>query len=167
MGRFYNGDINGKFWYGIQASNDALHFGANEFCMSIFHVCDCATANATEDSFCKSCFNSLDEHMFAVAQEGIEDDKTWFDARTNRYELEDCDQVETCLQELEDEVGHYISSYSTDERFDYDLSKEDWKSIDTLPKWEQQLIARLCFGRQILACIKSIGSCSFLADCDN
>ena len=27
MGRYYNGDIEGKFWFGIQASNDADNFG--------------------------------------------------------------------------------------------------------------------------------------------
>ncbi len=27
MGRFYNGDIEGKFWFGVQSSNDADFFG--------------------------------------------------------------------------------------------------------------------------------------------
>ena len=27
MGRYYNGDIEGKFWFGVQASNDANFFG--------------------------------------------------------------------------------------------------------------------------------------------
>lgn len=27
MGRYYNGDINGKFWFAIQASDDASFFG--------------------------------------------------------------------------------------------------------------------------------------------
>lgn len=27
MGRFYRGDIEGKFWFGVQSSNDADHFG--------------------------------------------------------------------------------------------------------------------------------------------
>ena len=26
MGRYYNGDINGKFWFGVQSSNDASFF---------------------------------------------------------------------------------------------------------------------------------------------
>ena len=30
MGRHYDGDISGKFWFGIQSSNDAVHFGAEE-----------------------------------------------------------------------------------------------------------------------------------------
>ena len=28
MGRYYNGDIEGKFWFGIQSSDDAEYFGA-------------------------------------------------------------------------------------------------------------------------------------------
>ena len=28
MGRYYNGDIEGKFWFGLQSSDDAEYFGA-------------------------------------------------------------------------------------------------------------------------------------------
>ncbi len=28
MGRYYSGDIEGKFWFGVQSSDDAEHFGA-------------------------------------------------------------------------------------------------------------------------------------------
>jgi len=28
MGRYYNGDIDGKFWFGVQSSDDAEQFGA-------------------------------------------------------------------------------------------------------------------------------------------
>lgn len=30
MGRYYSGDINGKFWFAIQSSDDALFFGGEE-----------------------------------------------------------------------------------------------------------------------------------------
>lgn len=30
MGRYYSGDIEGKFWFGVQSSDDALNFGAEE-----------------------------------------------------------------------------------------------------------------------------------------
>lgn len=30
MGRYYNGDIEGKFWFGVQSSTDAEFFGAHE-----------------------------------------------------------------------------------------------------------------------------------------
>lgn len=31
MGRYYNGDIEGKFWFGVQDSLDAQYFGGNYF----------------------------------------------------------------------------------------------------------------------------------------
>jgi len=31
MGRYYNGDIDGKFWFGLQSSYDAEHFGGNHY----------------------------------------------------------------------------------------------------------------------------------------
>ena len=30
MGRYYSGDIEGKFWFGVQASDDAGFFGGDE-----------------------------------------------------------------------------------------------------------------------------------------
>jgi DNA-directed RNA polymerase subunit N (RpoN/RPB10) len=30
MGRYYNGDIEGKFWFAVQSSDDAEQFGARE-----------------------------------------------------------------------------------------------------------------------------------------
>lgn len=30
MGRYYSGDINGKFWFGVQSSDDASFFGGTE-----------------------------------------------------------------------------------------------------------------------------------------
>jgi len=37
MGRYYRGSINGKFWFGVQASDDGLFFGLNEFDSNIIH----------------------------------------------------------------------------------------------------------------------------------
>ncbi|NBW18280.1 MAG: hypothetical protein EBR82_60935 [Caulobacteraceae bacterium] len=31
MGRYYRGDIEGKFWFGVQSSNDASFFGGEVF----------------------------------------------------------------------------------------------------------------------------------------
>lgn len=30
MGRYYDGDISGKFWFAVQSSRDAIHFGGKE-----------------------------------------------------------------------------------------------------------------------------------------
>ena len=31
MGRYYDGDISGKFWFAVQSSNAPARFGGNEF----------------------------------------------------------------------------------------------------------------------------------------
>ena len=31
MGRYYNGDIEGKFWFAVQSSTDASFFGADPY----------------------------------------------------------------------------------------------------------------------------------------
>ena len=31
MGRYYNGDIEGKFWFAVQSSDDASFFGGNAY----------------------------------------------------------------------------------------------------------------------------------------
>lgn len=40
MGRYYNGDINGKFWFGIQKSNSANRFGGSEYLEYSFYEDD-------------------------------------------------------------------------------------------------------------------------------
>ena len=37
MGRYYNGDIKGKFWFGIQKSDSASRFGGTEYLEYSFH----------------------------------------------------------------------------------------------------------------------------------
>ena len=37
MGRYYTGDINGKFWFGVQSSNDAEFFGVHSEEVTIYH----------------------------------------------------------------------------------------------------------------------------------
>jgi len=38
LGRYYNGDIEGKFWFAVQSSDDAEQFGAYE-CTSYIQYC--------------------------------------------------------------------------------------------------------------------------------
>jgi hypothetical protein len=40
MGRYYSGDIEGKFWLGVQPSDDAEQFGAVEGTAVTYHVED-------------------------------------------------------------------------------------------------------------------------------
>ena len=39
MGRYYDGDIEGKFWFGVQSSNDADFFGVTGERPAYLHYC--------------------------------------------------------------------------------------------------------------------------------
>ena len=40
MGRYYHGDIEGKFWFAVQSSDDGEYFGMRETCNSIQYFSD-------------------------------------------------------------------------------------------------------------------------------
>ena len=40
MGRYYHGDIEGKFWFGVQSSDDGTFFGAQEYQNTIDYLVD-------------------------------------------------------------------------------------------------------------------------------
>jgi hypothetical protein len=39
MGRYYDGDIEGKFWFAVQDSNDGEFFGAEETNSNYINYC--------------------------------------------------------------------------------------------------------------------------------
>ena len=55
MGRYYNGDIEGKFWFAVQSSTDANFFGAEPY----------------EPNYVNYCFEK-DEH-FKMVKHGIKE----------------------------------------------------------------------------------------------
>ena len=164
MGRYYYGDINGKFWFGIQGSGDARHFDAGEIVNHHFHVCGCVVENPHEEAFCEDCYESLEEHLDEMKEEGEEESKTWYEGEGANYECLDIDAVQAKIDELEAQVGCHIGSFTITEDFDYDLTETEYETISHLSDDEKALIARLCLGKQILACMKVNGTCSFYAE---
>jgi len=70
MGRYYYGDIEGKFWFGVQCTDCMESYGAyfqgNE---CVFGSCSCYV-NGEDDGtdFCHDCFDSLEEHLKAIEE---------------------------------------------------------------------------------------------------
>ena len=56
MGRHYDGDISGKFWFGVQDSGDAEHFGAYEIERETIH------ATQTEDEHGNIIYDGEEEY---------------------------------------------------------------------------------------------------------
>ena len=174
MGRYYHGDIGGKFWFGIQESDDASFFGREHDDIYIFCVCACALSEEdTRDPklYCDGCYSSYEEHMQAKTEESGEKEKdegetvshTWqispYEIQYN-YQESDLPIVIAKVNELEALVGQYMEGYrivQDEYEFEYEY---------TLPSNVPNiaLLARLCLGRQLLHCLQTTGSCSFNAE---
>ena len=85
MGRYYNGDIEGKFAFAVQASNDADHFGVIGTEPSVLEYYFDETNLGTINEAIKVCENQLGEYKdklnyFFKSVNGFNEDivKDWF-----------------------------------------------------------------------------------------
>jgi len=56
MGRFFSGDIYGKFWFGCQSSYDASNYGVEHKDVINFYVCNCTCDEIFDKIYCESCY---------------------------------------------------------------------------------------------------------------
>ena len=59
MGKYYNGDINGKFWVGVQSSDDADYFGVEGYNTHLTYYYDEDNLNDIREGVA-NCVNELD-----------------------------------------------------------------------------------------------------------
>ena len=169
MGRYYTGQIEGKFWFAIQDSFDASHFGREPEEIYTFYACSCNVSpdigEPDETTYCEDCFESFEGHIEEMKKNEEDDIKTWYVSESEikyNFEESDLDRVKLKVCELEEIVGHYMDSYKIEEAdtevlYSYDVPDDAPKSL--LP-----LIAKLCLGKQIEYCLEKKGSCSFHAE---
>ena len=183
MGRYYNGQISGKFWVGVQSSNDATYFGVSHTDIVQYHVCGCeldrqyiehiidgkdTSIHVNGDGlFCKDCFESYDEHKQAIIDDDNDfDTNTWFLADNEIYyqfEITDIDGVKSQIQILEGLIGQHMESYSIKDD-EHDEITYDYTCPANLSRHELMQVARLCLGKQILYCLEKHGQCYFSAE---
>ena len=169
MGRYYSGDINGKFWFGTQSSGDASHFGGVFTITNVYQMCSCPENG---NRYCTDCYSSYEEH--AEDAEIEEGESLLFESTIMPCHVMDIDEVRTMVELLESQVGYAIKSYTIDKAngYDYDLSQEDWNAIsadsnDSTKESLRVYVARLCFGKQILAWMEDHPNenCVFNVEC--
>jgi len=102
MGRFYDGDIKGKFWFGIQDSNDVENLVTiGQHTYYSWKVCDCV-AEIDDYNYCKSCYDCITEHVDAVIEEDkYEDECLYYEECLHGYSLD----KSTHYQELIDNMA--------------------------------------------------------------
>ena len=178
MGRFYEGDINGKFWFGIQDSNDVENLVTiKSHVYYAWQVCHCVAELDCMD-YCKTCYETKEEHINdVVEQDEYEDKSLYYEECSHGY----CLDKETHYQELVDNMNELktkigdeiIKEFDKIEQTD-DILNAFTKVFDkALPyinkmkeeeKEERQklavLVARYTLGYQIEYCLRKIGSCN-------
>ena len=143
MGRYYQGDIEGKFWFAVQDSRDAVNFGGNE--IEIFEECEEGEAEVMGSTFI------FEKEDLPDIQSGL-DEAT--EALGDKLEkLDDFFKVRAGYNyaELNDHLGFKDKAE--------DLMFGNGKVKDCLV-----LYARICLGRQIKECVETKGRCEFIAD---
>lgn len=179
MGRFYHGDISGKFWFTIQSSSDADWFGVEGNPSYRFFVCGCSVdidkVSEKSNIYCEDCYTLYEYHKADRLKEEMDEiDERYLNYEDLYYEedniilydfkSEHIETVENKVQELETQYGKYILKYEiTDDEgectydVEYDHRIEDNHCL-------LEYIARLCLGKQILYCLHTYGKCFFEAE---
>ncbi len=115
MGRFYNGNINGKFWFGVQSSDDISNL-ININYKEVFQWfgCNCTLEDESEfqNEYCNICYNSKDEFMADAIYEMSESDvKPYYIVEQITYDItadEHLQQLEESLLKLEKKIHKSI-----------------------------------------------------------
>ena len=144
MGRYYFGDIEGKFWFGIQDSNDATFFGVDPYPI-IHEFSDKDSESESDESDSES---EYDEIAYDFEKEHIE---------VVKKGIEKCKEEIKEYKEKLDTFFNDRSSYNYDElsqALGPDFEKD---KLGTILEW----YARLLLGEKILACLYDKGQCHF------
>jgi len=162
MGRWYHGNIHGKFWFGVQSSDAMEKYGAvegqHEF---MFQVCSCFCCECDqtpdEKDYCEDCYESYEDHIKEVRDEWDDDSITecFVEDESNGNWSYDRDVFEEkglpFIQEHEELFNKYIESITFDEDDDYSYdikwTKEEYRT--THNKEDDEILADLCMLKQI------------------
>lgn len=153
MGRYYSGNISGKFWFAIQSSYDPQNLGCsqNDFYEYVLCGCICNNKNIT---YCMSCYDNEEEHKNDLIKYHfpnnslirVSDKLEWsISISKKNYLLQKILEIESTI-----DVKKYINdiSFNKNDNYDYDIKITDL--FDSADKKIDELLARWCLGKQIL-----------------
>ena len=160
MGRYYYGNITGKFWFAVQSSSPMKQFGAVELKSRIeYLVCGCGCEfdgdAPSDNAYCSECYESHEQHLAEVVEQEADDEitETW---RAN----EGCGEWEFAREDFElngiafinqhqEFFDRHVASITFNKEDSYDYDFEYTEGGDPLTKEEDELLADLCMLKQI------------------
>ena len=177
MGRYYNGTISGKFWFGVQSSQDLSNFKDENFEepneLYYYYECGC-TVECINYTYCANCYKSYNDHYNAYLDNLLyEDDKINIEENisylTNiiEYNFDDTELpfIQNKLNELQQEIGMELIS-----NLEYKINEDDldyninWDFIDENNIILNQKIARWCIGKQVENALIKLNYCNVLCE---
>ena len=181
MGRFYCGDIEGKFWFGVQNSDDICNLVNIEpnICYS-WKVCHCVAELDDDDDddnvFCKYCYETKEAHIEAAREEEeYEDECLYYDENSCGYSLDKSthyQELQETMKNLKKEIPEEIlKEFEKIEQNDDILNAFTGVFNHTFPSPNQmedrnekqnlaELVARYTLGYQIEYCLRTTDSCN-------
>jgi hypothetical protein len=177
MGRHYNGDIHGKFWFGIQDSNDITNLiTIDSYQYYNWKICGCC-ADIEGSNYCTDCYSSIKEHIEDIkANDDYDDACLYYEECCQDYNID----KSTHYQELVDNMNKLKKGINDEIIEEFDKIPQDDNILDAftgvfdnvLPfinkmKEEKQekkeleiLVARYTLGFQIEYCLRKTGVCN-------
>lgn len=172
MGRFYSGNINGKFWVAVQSTYCMEEYGATfdgfEY-RFVFCGC-CADGKDDGTDFCQYCFDSREEHLKAIEDDGEEDvtittqegDEANFSMTREAF----FEQGKPFIEKHAELFMKCVKEFKIDEEDnDYEYECE---MVSVVPSEEISTIADLCMLKQIENFFEDIpdeDECSWCGEC--
>jgi hypothetical protein len=147
MGRYYFGDIEGKFWFGIQDSNDADFFGVEGY--PIIHESESDIESGSEKSSSDSDSDSEPEY-----------NEIAYDFEKEHIDLVK-EGIEKCIIQIKEYKTKLDTFFNIHNSYTHDqLVQElniDKDKIHDILEW----YARLILGEKILNCLLEKEQCHF------
>jgi hypothetical protein len=152
MGRFYSGNIHGKFWVGVQSTGCMEEHGAVlEGYDHDFASCGCcADREDYGTDFCQDCYDSREEHLKAIHEEDEEATTTTCENGCANF-IMDRDVFEDQGKPFIEEHAEMFLKNAIDFKMygeDKDYAYE-YKGVSGVPSEEISTIADLCMLKQI------------------
>ena len=149
MGRYYDGDINGKFWFGVQSSDAADRFGQRG-----------QEPSYIEYYYDRDDLDEVEAEIIAIILKlgGQFEKMEEFFSQNNGYNDKMLDEVEAEIIAIILKLGGE-EFFSQNNGYNDKMLNEAGIDIALLSDY-----ADYCLGIKIRDCIKEIGGCSFTAE---
>ncbi len=177
MGRFYNGDIEGKFWFGIQDSDDISNLvSAEPHNVYSWSVCECV-AEIDDQDYCINCYDTKQDHINdAIDNDLYDDDCLYYQENTLDYCLDKSTHYTELFANMNDLKmkinNEIINEFDKIEQTDDILNvfngvfkkslgvHDELNKLNENSKQASELVARYILGYQIEYCLRTRGYCN-------